>query len=325
MTVSRYSSGDRIADRRADYAAMLWDMGDRHAAIDLLVDALALAPGWAPGWFRLGEMREETGDLAGAAGAWTEALRLDPPDRMGASLKLGLIGAAQGIEAAPAAFVEALFDQYADRFDVSLVEKLGYRVPDLIAEALAGLGASAFAHVVDLGCGTGLMGERLRGRASFLEGNDISRAMLRKAEAKRFYDRLDRVDLCFMEAGARRADLVVAADVLIYLGALDRIVSVVADMLKPDGLFAFSVELHDGPEPMVLRPSRRFAHAPHHLRALLTRYGLDLVFVEETALRRDRDEAVSGLIVVARRTAVAGAAEMLDDPHAIELTRRAVR
>ena len=275
MTVSRYSSGDRIADRRADYAAMLWDMGDRHAAIDLLVDALALAPGWAPGWFRLGEMREETGDLAGAAGAWTEALRLDPPDRMGASLKLGLIGAAQGIEAAPAAFVEALFDQYADRFDVSLVEKLGYRVP--------------------------------------------------KAEAKRFYDRLDRVDLCFMEAGARRADLVVAADVLIYLGALDRIVSVVADMLKPDGLFAFSVELHDGPEPMVLRPSRRFAHAPHHLRALLTRYGLDLVFVEETALRRDRDEAVSGLIVVARRTAVAGAAEMLDDPHAIELTRRAVR
>jgi tetratricopeptide (TPR) repeat protein len=130
MTVSRYSSGDRIADRRADYAAMLWDMGDRHAAIDLLVDALALAPGWAPGWFRLGEMREETGDLAGAAGAWTEALRLDPPDRMGASLKLGLIGAAQGIEAAPAAFVEALFDQYADRFDVSLVEKLGYFARD---------------------------------------------------------------------------------------------------------------------------------------------------------------------------------------------------
>ncbi|MVA98488.1 methyltransferase domain-containing protein [Nitratireductor sp. CAU 1489] len=325
MAVSRFSSGDRVADRRADYASMLWDMGDRAAAIDLMADALALAPGWAPGWFRLGEMREETGELSGATEAWTEALRLEPCDRMGASLKLGLIGAAQGIEAAPAAFVETLFDQYADRFDVSLVEKLGYRVPDLIADALAGLGASAFAHVVDLGCGTGLMGERLRGCASFLEGNDISRAMLRKAEAKRFYDRLDRVDLSVMAPGARRADLVVAADVLIYLGALERIVSVVADMLKPDGLFAFSVELHDGPEPMVLRPSRRFAHAPHHVRALLTRSGFDLLSIEETELRRDRGEAVAGLILVARRIASADAMEQLDDPHAAVLGRSLVR
>ncbi|WP_127595649.1 methyltransferase [Nitratireductor alexandrii] len=325
MTMPFFCSGDRIADRRADYAAMLWDMGDKPAAIDLMADALALAPGWAPGWFRLGEMREEVGDLTGAAGAWTEALRLDPSDRMGASLKLCLIGAAQGIETAPAAFVETLFDQYADRFDMSLVEKLGYRVPDLIAGALSRLGARTFAHVVDLGCGTGLMGERLRGRASFLEGNDISRAMLRKAEAKRFYDRLDRVDLSVMEAGACRADLVVAADVLIYLGALDRIVSVVAGMVKPNGLFAFSVELHDGPEPMMLRSSRRFAHAPHHLRALLTRSGFELVFIEETELRRDRGEAVAGLILVARRTVSVGAVERLDDPHAVGPARPVAR
>lgn len=314
MTSLQFSSGDLIADRRADYAEMLLADGDATAASALLADTLALVPGWAAGWFRLGEIREAAAEPAAAAEAFAEALRLDPADRMGASLKLGLLGAAHAIDAPPSAFVETLFDQYADRFDKALVERLDYRVPDLIAEALGAAGATEFAHVLDLGCGTGLMGERLRARASFLEGIDISAGMLKKAEAKRIYDRLIRQDLQTLHlptvadgdapADARIApsvDLVVAADVFLYVGALDRIVTTAAAMLSPGGLFAFSVERHDGPEPLALRPSRRYAHSEGALRELLARSGFTFVSLDERSIRMDRGEPIVGLIVVARK------------------------
>lgn len=312
MTSMQLSSGDLTADRRADYAEMLISGGDATAAAELLADTLTLVPAWAAGWYRLGEMRETAGGRAGAVEAFTEALRLDPADRLGASLKLGLLGGAHAIDASPSAFVETLFDQYADRFDKALVERLAYRVPDLIAEALAAAGASRFAHVVDLGCGTGLMGERLRRSASYLDGIDISAGMLKKAQAKRIYDRLSRQDLqtfdpaAVGDAGpndvaAMPADLVVAADVFLYMGALERIVATVAAMLPPGGLFAFSVERHDGPEAMVLRPSRRFAHSEAPLRGLLAAAGFTIVSLEAHPIRMDRGEPIEGLIVVARK------------------------
>ena len=68
------------------------------------------------------------------------ALKLDPEDRAGAALKLALIGAAPASAAPPSAFVETLFDQYAEKFDKALVETLDYRVPELLAEAIVAQG-----------------------------------------------------------------------------------------------------------------------------------------------------------------------------------------
>src|SRR5436190_3295013 len=88
------SSGDLLADRRADYAEMLFGSGDHAAAAELMLGALELAPTWTLGWFRLGEMHEAAAALDAAAEAWLTALKLDPADRAGAALKLELIGRA---------------------------------------------------------------------------------------------------------------------------------------------------------------------------------------------------------------------------------------
>ncbi|TIP32311.1 MAG: SAM-dependent methyltransferase, partial [Mesorhizobium sp.] len=88
------------------------------------------------GWFRLGEMQEAAGLLDQAAEAWIMALKLDPGDRLGAVLKLQLIGKAPAAPAPPSAFVETLFDHYADSFEESLVWKLGYRLPDFLGQAI---------------------------------------------------------------------------------------------------------------------------------------------------------------------------------------------
>ena len=218
------ASGDLLADRRADYAEMLFASGDHAAAAELMLAALELAPGWAMGWFRLGEMQEAAGANGAAAEAWRMALKLDPADRAGAALKLELIGAGPASSAPPSPFVEALFDHYAGTFDTSLVDKLDYRVPELLDRAIR-RHRDRFAHAVDLGCGTGLMGERLRPLVSSLEGYDISAAMLRKAQARAVYDRLAKADLQTVELEAGGADLVTAADVFMYLGELAGIVA----------------------------------------------------------------------------------------------------
>lgn len=63
------SSGDSNADRRADFAEMLFVSGEAAQAAELLLGALELAPQWAAGWFRLGEMQEAAGFLDQAAQA----------------------------------------------------------------------------------------------------------------------------------------------------------------------------------------------------------------------------------------------------------------
>lgn len=295
------SSGDPLADRRADYAEALFSSHDFVDAAELMLGALELAPGWALGWFRLGEMQEAAGNLEAAAEAWEMSLKLEPADRPGAALKLALIGRAPAKTAPPSAFVETLFDQYAGSFDEALVKKLGYRVPELLADAIAARGVRRFALAFDLGCGTGLMGERLRPSVDRLEGFDISSGMLRKARAKGVYDRLEKADLQHFSYDGPKPDLVTAADVFMYVGALDGIVHAVAGLLAPDGLFAFSVEKLDGDGDFALQPSRRFAHSPAYVRDVLCADGLSLLSLEERTIRQDRGAPITGLIAVAGR------------------------
>ena len=85
----------------------------------------------------------------------------------------------------PPAYVARLFDDYAWRFDKHLIKNLGYRAPALIAEALSGVASDRrFASALDLGCGTGLMGEALRDRTDHLTGVDLSQAMIAKARER---------------------------------------------------------------------------------------------------------------------------------------------
>lgn len=293
------SSGDLNADRRADFAEMLLASGEPAQAAELLLGALELSPQWAAGWFRLGEMQEAAGLPDQAAQAWAMALKLEPADRLGAALKLQLVGKAPAATAPPSAFVETLFDHYADSFEESLVEKLGYRLPDFLAQAIRKARPGRFRLALDLGCGTGLMGERLRPFVDRLEGYDISAGMLRKAKAKGIYDLLAKADLQHFSYIGDRADLVVAADVFIYVGALEGIVGAVAGMLADGGMFAFSVETLAGGGDFTLRPSRRYAHSEAYARRVLSANGLAVLSLESMVIRHDRRDPVEGLAIVA--------------------------
>lgn len=299
------SSGDVLADRRAEYGEMLLHSGDAAAAADLFRQALERVPGWAAGWFRLGEIQEAAGNLSDATESWRRALGLDPADPFGVTLKLQLAGQAGDAAVMPSAFVETLFDAYADDFDNALVERLGYAAPERLAEAVAAVHGTGFAKALDLGCGTGLMGARLKGMASRLEGMDISAEMLRKAAAKGIYDRLEQADLTLLEPWSGIApDLVTAADVFMYLGDLERVFQWIASALAPGGLFGFTVEAAPGDDGIVLRPSLRYAHGETYVCKQLESCGLEPVSITRHTIRMDRGEPVEGLVAVAMKPAM---------------------
>lgn len=293
MTTILTSSGDLSADRRYQFAASLAADGDYPAAADLMAETMAHVPGWAAGWMALGDWAEQAGQTDRAANAFGQVLALDATDRFGAGLRLDLLRRVPVAEAMPAAFVETLFDQYAPRFETSLVGQLGYCGPDLLATALPG----QLGRVLDLGCGTGLMGQAIAGRCDWLEGWDISRQMLERARAKSIYHRLEKRDLSRLAHGDERWDTILAADVFIYLGALERITGWVAHALSPGGTFAFTAEAGQG-DGITLLPSRRYAHGEMYLRGLMSDAGFKSVQLCQTTLRQDRGQPVPAFVVV---------------------------
>jgi len=301
-----FSSGDVIADRRADYARMLADGGEHAAAAELMAQAMELVPDWAAGWDLLGSFEEQAGNVGAAIAAWRRLEALDDEGVFGARLKLAAHDAAPAGEGTAVGYVEALFDQYAPQFEAALVGKLGYRVPEmldaLVAGEMARLGIERFDKALDLGCGTGLMGERLRSKVDFLEGVDISAAMIAETARKGIYDRLQKAELvAALNARRAEADLMTAADVFIYCGALQPVLAALVPALKPGGLVAFSLEAHEGEEALFLRPSLRYAHGVAATRDTLVLAGLDILRFETAILRFDRGAPVTGILVMARK------------------------
>ncbi|MGP4671374.1 methyltransferase domain-containing protein [Agrobacterium salinitolerans] len=313
MAPNQFSSGDVIADRRADYARMLAESGDYPAAAELMEQALELAPQWTAGWFRFGEYHEKAGEIEKAVAAYGKVAELDAEGLFAAELKLAVLGAAETPEQPPSRYVEGLFDDYADRFETSLVEKLDYSVPQKLAK-LIGKAAKGgvFDTIVDIGCGTGLLGVEIRTFANRLEGFDISQNMLAKAEEKGLYDHLDQADLSLepetsglftSTLAQHRADLVAAADVMMYLGSLEAVMPLVSALLAPSGFFAFSVEDAGEEDGFVLRESLRYAHSKSYVTELLERTGFSLIEIRKTTIRKDAGKPLSGILFLARAKA----------------------
>jgi predicted TPR repeat methyltransferase len=301
------SSGDLVSDRRYKAAVELAARGDFAAAADVLTQTVEAAPGFATAWFALGAIRDRLGDRDGAIAAFTAASRADPDDYHGARLQLARLGAGAGTPAMTEPYVRRLFDQYAGRYDAALTDHLHYRGPALllaaVKSALERLGRPMhFESVLDLGCGTGLAGEVFRPFAGRLVGVDLSAAMIARAQAKADYDRLVVGNLAaFLSdeiAKAAKFDLVLAADVFVYVNDLAPVLADIARVLAPRGVVAFTVETHSG-AGVALLPTLRFAHGEPYLRDAIAVAGLELLALEQAAIRTEKGTPVAGLVIVA--------------------------
>jgi predicted TPR repeat methyltransferase len=209
-------------------------------------------------------------------------------------------------------YVRRLFDQYSGRYDEALTERLSYRGPFLLRDSVQALVAASgrpmhFAAMLDLGCGTGLGGAAFRSFADRLVGVDLSQAMIAQASAKGLYDRLTAASIePFLAEEAKTGDtydLVIAADVFVYVNDLVPIIGPAARVLAPNGLLAFTVETHAG-DGVKLLPTLRYAHGEPYIRTVLGEAGFTPAQLVKSSVRKEKGVPVDSLIVVAHRSPI---------------------
>lgn len=324
---------------RRGLARALAAAGRPEGAVDEYREALALIPGDRASALGLGEVLLRTGDALAAVEAleplrrrdpdnadlhalvgraWLalaerdkagqaleQARALDPDDRTGAAALLATMEATgpEGAEVVLSpAYVRALFDRYADRFDRDLVERLGYAAPTALRRAVDMVaGRRDGLDVLDLGCGTGLAGVAFRDLAGHLAGVDLSSRMVAKARARGVYDDLSVGDaVAALAAATERWDVVVAADVLVYLGDLGPLFAAAARAIRPGGWFAATVESVEG-DGYALLPSRRFAHSAGYIAAAAAAAGLGVALMDPYSPRREKGVPLLGLLFLLQR------------------------
>lgn len=270
--------------------------GRLREAIDYYQRCLRINPDYFEAHHNLGAVYLVMKDRAAAVSHLREAVRLRPDDEA-VRHTLAIVEGKQPLATSPA-YIQSLFDSYADHYDQHVVSKLSYQVPKMMLEMLegAGLKSGAGYHILDMGCGTGLCGELLKPYASGLVGVDLSVKMLDEAGKKNCYTTLIQRDfLEFTEADNRVYDLIVAGDAMVYLADLSKIFKNVKRLLKPDGLFIFNIELNAGADEVV-PGAGRFAHHPKHIEKLIHDNGFRMLASREVTLRTQEDKPVQGMI-----------------------------
>jgi predicted TPR repeat methyltransferase len=280
-------SGD--AETTVELADALIASGDPLAAVEALQPLLRRAPELTPGQLALGRAWLELGERQKAITALHRCLDAGPADP---SAVQALIDRIEGdpTETMSQAYVRALFDRYAERFDEDLTIRLKYQAPQVLralVDQLPGIVPGGM-DVLDVGCGTGLAGVAFRSLAKRLHGSDLAPRMVEKARRRDVYDHLEVAEL--VEGTARTPlawDLVVAADVLVYVGDLAPVMDATRVGLRPGGFFCATVEQCAG-DGFILGPSRRYAHSAAYIRRVATEAGLDLIVLEEAVPRWEK-------------------------------------
>ena len=281
----------------------LEQLGLYEEALESVRQAIALDAVNADAHFTLGYVYQAMGKRGEAEQAYKQTLEIEPNHAGAGYFRAMLNGIAP--EKAPKDYVRDLFDNYAYKFDNDLVNNLGYRTPDhlnrLFRERIA-IPAGRKLRILDLGCGTGLMGPLLSDVADVLVGVDLSPKMVDKARERNIYSELivgDVVDP--LNAGGAEYDLVVAADVFVYIGDLKEVFESTRQALAgDDSSFLFSTEAGDVGEDYTLRESGRYAHSMAYIEKLSSEYGFEIVQSESVVLRKEGADKINGYLFLLR-------------------------
>jgi predicted TPR repeat methyltransferase len=127
--------------------------------------------------------------------------------------------------------------------------------------------------------------------------------MIAEARATGLYAELEVADMveALRERPQACAELVLAADAMVYVPDLAPVLGEVRRVLTQGGLLAFTVETHDG-DGVIIGEGLRYAHAADYIRNRIAAAGLTLAHLADASARTEENEPVCGLVVVATKT-----------------------
>ena len=298
------------AETHSNLGNTLKDLGRLDEAEASYRRALSLNPDFADVYGNLGGVLKDQDKHDEALACFQQQVRLEPGNLIALHQIASLTG--NNTERAPIQYVESVFDGYADKFDIHLQQVLKYEAPEKLVALVNKhlMPTSEKWNVLDLGCGTGLVGVTIAPFARHLVGVDLSAKMLKKAHARNLYKRLEHLDLLtmMMSEKASSYDAIVAADVFIYIGKLEEIISEIKRLIAPGGIFAFSVESPDSlsieaatqgsHQEYQLRNTGRYSHSIEYITRLASANGFLIQEMVATQLRMESNKYVNGYLVI---------------------------
>ena len=258
---------------------------------------ISLNPGYVEAHNNLGATLAEMDRLEEAVLCYKEAILLNPDYSKAKHMLAALTGETTSI--APQEYVEDLFDNYALKFESSLVSNLEYKLPKILAAMiLEDNKTNSLGSIIDLGCGTGLFGEEINNFCDNITGIDLSKRMLDQAKKKNIYNKLIKEDIfTYLSNNYFNFDYFISLDVFIYVGDLSNIFELIKSRNKKTGKLAFSVENYDG-ESFFLEQTGRYSHSKIYIENLCEKFGYRLIYFKELNLRKEKNQYISGALYI---------------------------
>ncbi len=247
-------------------------LGRLEQAVAGFEKALAIKPDYAAAYNNMGGALMDKAEPDAAIESFKMALKIKPDYANPKHLIAALTGSTTAT--APRVYVESLFDNYAFRFDTSLVQKLNYKIPEALAQIiLTNKTGSSLGPILDLGCGTGLAGV---------------------ARQKNIYDRLIHIDLIeYLSSADLDFDYFVSTDVFVYIGELSDVFHLIKSRNKRAGRLAFSTE-HTEKEGYFLETSGRYSHSKAYIEELCEKFEYKISHFSTTKLRKEKKSYLTG-------------------------------
>ncbi len=300
------------ANAEYNYGVLEQQKNNFHEALLHYKQCLVINPEHFAACYNSASIFQKIEDYQSAIKCYKEALKIKPDDT---SCQYLLSTLSDNNEkkfiSTPKQYTENLFDSYADNFEKDLLVNLEYKTPEHLYNLFINyLKQNNFSNIklniLDLGCGTGLIGEIFTQYTGFesITGVDLSQNMLNQAKKKNLYHDLIKSDINnFLSENINNTfNLITLADVLVYYGDLEELFTQIKTYLNSNNTtkyILFSVENEKTTLDYKLNKTGRFSHNVNYIRNILNKNNFCLISEEHCVLRKNKQESVAGILFLA--------------------------
>ena len=230
-----------------------------------------------------------------------KSLECQQVDNLGAIYELAKLGIGKMPKKTGSEVIKKFYASKSDLYDE--FAKQNYNGHKLITDAfVAANGEIPGKRILDLGCGTGALGEFFSKFASELVGVDLSESMLAKAQQTGHYHKLVASDaekfLVKWQTGS--FDCIILAAVLVHYGDLKPIFSALNGAISPNGLVVFTVFASEE-EDIQLTKNNFYSHSDSYIKIISGQSHFDVVFQDSKIHENDGEDDIYGAVYVLQK------------------------